>query len=68
MPFEVFYETPVFSENGVAHSIHNSTGIQGVKWYIFTKLNSESLTCIENMILSKAKSVIARTMSVVFCL
>ena len=30
MPFEVFYETPIFSENGVAHSIHNSTGIQGV--------------------------------------
>ena len=29
MPFEVFYETPIFSENGVAHSLHNSTGICG---------------------------------------
>ena len=29
--FDVSFETPIYSENGVAHSIHNGIGTQGVK-------------------------------------
>lgn len=31
MGFDVSFETPIYGENGVAHSIHNGIGTPGVK-------------------------------------
>jgi len=40
MAFEVFYQTPIFSENGVAHSVHNGHGLKELKVKFYDQNNN----------------------------